>query len=239
MSKRLPRGITNRNPGNIDKGADRWLGMAPDQSGDSRFITFTSAEYGIRCIMRLLITYHEKHGLNTLRGILNRWAPEKGVNPTTGISYTQNTAGYIGHAARLTGFDPDEPLDLFDMHTSVRIAKAIVRHENGNPSSYGYPEFWYEDAVYAKAAALAGFEVSQKPLVKSRTIGGSVVAALGASVGAVYETIGETVEVASETVDKMSFLPPELAKWIFLAVVMMGAGAAIYARIDDRKKRVT
>jgi len=239
MTKQLPRGLRNFNPGNVDRGTDRWLGMSDDQSGDSRFIVFTAPEYGIRCVMRLLITYHERHGLNTLRGIINRWAPAQGKNPTTGVAYTQNTAGYIGHASRLTGFDPDEQLDLFDRDTNVRITKAIIRHENGDPRSHGLPEFWYDDDMYAKAAALAGFVAEVKPLAKSRTINGSIVAGGAAAAGAIYETLGESVGAATATVERLTFLPPDLAKWIFLAVVLMGTGAAIHARIDDSKKRVT
>lgn len=239
MTKQLPRGIRLNNPGNVDRGTDRWLGMDEDQSVDSRFINFTKPEFGIRCVMRLLITYHEKHGLHTIRGIINRWAPSKGKHPTTGVEYSQNTAGYIGHVSRLTGYDPDEMLDLFDMHTNLSVTKAIIRHEQSDPRTFGYPEHWYVDDVYSKAAALAGFNVEQKPLGSSRTIRGSVVAATGAAAGAIYETLGETVGAASTTVSGMSFLPPDLAKWVFLAIVFMGAGAAVYARVDDSKKRVT
>lgn len=35
MAKALPRGIRNRNPGNIERESDRWLGMSADQSSDS------------------------------------------------------------------------------------------------------------------------------------------------------------------------------------------------------------
>jgi len=239
MTKELPRGIRNNNPGNVDRGTDRWLGMSADQSGDPRFIVFSTPEHGIRCVMRLLITYHEKHSLNTLRGILNRWAPAKGKNPTTGAEYTQNTAGYIGHASRLSGFDPDEQLDLFDRETNLRVTQAIIRHENGDPRPYDRPEFWFDDDVYTKASALAGFVVDQKPLAKSRTINGSVIAAGGAAAGAIYETLGDSVGAGAAAVEKLAFLPPDLAKWIFLAVVLMGTGAAIHARIADSKKRVT
>ena len=38
----LPRGIRNHNPGNIIRGADRWLGMAADQSADARLLSLSS-----------------------------------------------------------------------------------------------------------------------------------------------------------------------------------------------------
>lgn len=239
MNKTLPRGYRNFNPGNVDRGTDRWLGMAEDQSGDSRFIIFTAPEYGIRCIMRLLITYYERHGLDTVSKVLNRWAPPQGKDPSTGVSYVQSTEGYIRHVSTLTGWHPDEPLDLFDPMTNLAFTKAIIRHELGDPKRHGMPDEWYEPAVYDKATALAGFEVPQKPLTQSRTIAGSVIAAGGAAAGAIYDTLGDTVGAATEATTRMSFLPENFTNWIFLAIVLMGTGAAVYARIDDRNRRVT
>ena len=67
-----PRGIRNRNPGNIDRGRDRWQGMADDQSPDPRFVVFTEAEWGIRAIVRVLRSYRDRHGLETVRAIVSR-----------------------------------------------------------------------------------------------------------------------------------------------------------------------
>ena len=69
----LPRGIRNHNPGNLEKG-DPWQGLADDQSADPRFAVFEAPEWGIRAIARLLITYRDKHGVNTVNGVVNRWA---------------------------------------------------------------------------------------------------------------------------------------------------------------------
>jgi hypothetical protein len=226
--KPLPRGIRSFNPGNIERTTDRWLGMSADQSSDNRFVVFDGPEFGIRALMRLLINYQERHGLWSLRDMINRWAPP----------IENNTTAYVSHASRLTGYDPDERIDILDADTCLRVTKAIIRHENGDPRPHGRPEFWYDEATYDKASALAGFLVEKKPLSQSRTIGGSVIAATGAAAGAIYETLSESVGAATTTVEKMSFLPPDIVKWIFLAVVFMGTGAAIYARIDDSKRRV-
>lgn len=239
MTKDLPRGYRSRNPGNIDRTSDRWLGMAEDQSSDPRFIVFESADYGIRCIMRLLITYHERHGLNTIRGIVSRWAPPNGQNPATGQTYTQNTDAYIKHASALTGFHPDEPLDLFDRDTNLAVTKAIIRHELGDPAPHGKPAEWYDEATYAKAMALAGFAADQKPLTQSRTIAGSILAGTGAVAGAIYDSIGETVAGATQATAALGFLPENWVQYVFLAVILLGVGRAIYARVDDEKRRVS
>src|SRR5574343_1167217 len=102
MTKTMPRGIRNHNPGNIERGKDRWLGMSADQSTDSRFLVFDKLEAGIRALMRVLINYQERHDIKTLRAAINRWAP------TT----ENNSSAYVQHVSRLTGLDPDEPIDF-------------------------------------------------------------------------------------------------------------------------------
>lgn len=238
-SKQLPRGYRNRNPGNVDRTAERWQGMAEDQSADPRFIVFTTHEYGIRCVMRLLVSYHDRHGLNTIRGVINRWAPPVGKNPATGQAYEQNTSGYVNHVATLTGWHPDEPLDLLDGQTNVRLAKAIIRHELGDPRPFGLPAEWYDKDTYDRAMALAGFEPERKPLKDSRTITGSVLAGAGAVAGAVYESIGETVNGATQATSSLGFLPENWVQHLFLIIVLAGVGRAIYARVQDDKRRVT
>ncbi|WP_223880896.1 hypothetical protein [Roseococcus microcysteis] len=75
------RGYRNRNPGNLDyhpsinwQGqigrGDHWLPVA-----QQRFAAFETHEHGIRALARNLVTYQERHGLNTVRGIINRYAP--------------------------------------------------------------------------------------------------------------------------------------------------------------------
>ena len=47
--EKLPRGIRNKNPGNIKLGTD-WDGLAAEQS-DPTFCTFSEAVMGIRCLL--------------------------------------------------------------------------------------------------------------------------------------------------------------------------------------------
>lgn len=113
-----PRGVRNNNPGNIEAGADRWDGQT---GSDGRFATFDTPEAGIRALAKTLITYQEKHGLNTVEGIVNRWAPPK----------ENNTGAYVRAVADAIGLEPTTPLNLRDASTLQKLAGAIIHHENG------------------------------------------------------------------------------------------------------------
>lgn len=230
MSKQLPRGYRSNNPGNIDRTSERWIGMSKDQSADPRFAVFDSPEYGIRALMRTLITYYDRHGLKTVRGVINRWAPP----------VENNTGAYVGRVAAALGVGPDDEIDTHDRDTCIALAQAIVRHELGNAASYGRPPNWYDDDIYARAAALAGFKPAPKPLTHSRTIAGSATAGVATVAGAVYDAATSSVaDAAEKTAAAGAFLPADVVKWIFVGLVLTGIGAALYARIDDAKKRLT
>ena len=57
--EKLPRGIRNKNPGNIKLGT-KWDGLADEQS-DPVFCVFSEAVWGIRALMRILLTYRFTH----------------------------------------------------------------------------------------------------------------------------------------------------------------------------------
>lgn len=233
----LPRGIRNFNPGNIERTSDRWLGMADDQL-DSRFITFKSPEYGIRAMLRLLINYQERHGLNTLREIINRWAPPIDVNER-GEKNAQPTSAYVRHVALQSGFKPDAQINMLDRDTALAVVKAMIIHENGSPMQY-QREQWYDDKTYDKALVLAGFEPVDKPTIKSsRTIAGSVTAGIATVGGAINESIPAATQQAAEAAAKAGTTWPEIAKWVFVGVALVGIIAAIAARVSDQKKRIT
>ncbi|BBK44015.1 hypothetical protein STVA_40350 [Allostella vacuolata] len=141
---RPPRGIRNHNPGNIDRGRDRWQGMADDQSGDPRFIVFEAPEWGIRAIVRVLRSYRDRHGLGTVRGIIARWAPPA-ENPTH---------AYVAFVCDRLGIGPDDPIDIDDGLTLRTLIRAIVRKECGpGPLPDGD---WYEAAVLDDGIRRAG-----------------------------------------------------------------------------------
>ena len=113
------RGWRNNNPGNIRHG-DEWEGLRIIQN-DSAFCQFTSPEFGIRAMARTLKTYHRKHGLNTLRGIINRWAPPA----------ENNTHAYVLSVSHRMGLHADLPYPIGIDHILNPLIKAIIHHELG------------------------------------------------------------------------------------------------------------
>ena len=111
------RGIRNNNPGNIRHGDD-WDGLAKVQP-DPAFCLFTTPEYGIRAMARVLTNYQRRHGIKTVRGIITRWAPPK----------ENDTDAYVDHVAQVVGVDPDEPLVVIEV--LPRLIPVIIKHENG------------------------------------------------------------------------------------------------------------
>lgn len=133
-----PRGIRNNNPGNIRWGDD-WKGLVPkSQRTDKSFCQFTAPEYGIRAMIVILRNYQRKHGLNTITGIISRWAPAN----------ENNTQAYIDSVAKSTGVAPDQFIHTDDSRFMMKLLQAIIQHENGvQPYDFG---------VFVKATELAG-----------------------------------------------------------------------------------
>lgn len=113
-----PRGIRNNNLGNIRWGAD-WQGLKKDgKLQDPSFCVFTSPEYGIRALAKLLRNYQRLYGLNTPRKIINRYAPPN----------ENQTQAYIQSVAQQLGIQPDTPVDLNEEGVLIIFVKAIIRH---------------------------------------------------------------------------------------------------------------
>lgn len=71
---------------------------------------------------RNLLAYQDKHGINTLAGIANRWAPAGDGN---------DPAGYARSLSEQTGILPNQPINLRDRDTLAPLLSAIIRQENG------------------------------------------------------------------------------------------------------------
>nr|WP_214656602.1 structural protein [Vibrio anguillarum] len=111
----VTRGIRNNNPANIEDNGTPWRGR---MGNDGRFIIFDSPVNGIRALARILNTYKVKHGLNTIEGIINRFAPP----------VENDTNSYIAHAEKVVGVPRNMPLTP-DKYPS--LIKVIIKHENG------------------------------------------------------------------------------------------------------------
>jgi hypothetical protein len=117
--KTQARGIRNNNPGNIRHSNAQWDGMRATQT-DSAFVQFTSPVWGVRALAKLLFNYERLYGLNTVRGIISRWAP----------SNENNTDAYVFVVANALGVQPDGPLNMAEK--MPELVAAIIKHENGS-----------------------------------------------------------------------------------------------------------
>lgn len=130
------RGIRNNNPGNIRKG-EKWKGLSEHQT-DSSFCIFVSPEYGIRALVKILLTYYKKYKLNTVKKIISRYAPPS----------ENETESYIKSVANQLGVASDEEIDLSSVAVLAVLLRAIIRHENGEQP--------YSDEQILKGIHLAG-----------------------------------------------------------------------------------
>ena len=132
---KLTRGERNNNPGNIVKSDIFWRGeIAGD---DKRFESFASPDEGIRALAVILQNYQKKYGLNTIRGIINRYAPP----------VENDTGAYVNAVSGALGVSPDAPLNLADPGTLLPLVTAIIKHENGR--------VLYDQALIASAVGVA------------------------------------------------------------------------------------
>lgn len=121
MARTPSRGVRNNNPGNIRHSKDTWRGLAPVQT-DSAFFVFLEPKYGVRALGKILLTYQRKYGLNTVRGLIDRWAPP----------VENDTNSYVAAVAKALIIAPDTAISV--QTRLAALATAIIHHENGyNP----------------------------------------------------------------------------------------------------------
>lgn len=120
----LPRGIRNNNPLNIRKG-NNWKGEKKVQV-DKAFEEFESMQMGLRAGFIILRNYQRsslapKMRANTIRKIINRWAPAS----------ENNTMKYIELVAKRSGLNPDELIAYRDKPRMLAIVEAMCFVECG------------------------------------------------------------------------------------------------------------
>lgn len=114
------RGVRNNNPGNIE--SNRFTKQYGGYIGsDGRFAIFKSPEDGVRAMDRLLNVYNNKHGLNTISGIIDRWAPPN----------ENQTNKYATFVSKQSGIDRNKILDPNDKEERAKIIRAMIIQENG------------------------------------------------------------------------------------------------------------
>jgi hypothetical protein len=115
LRNKKPRGIRNNNPLNIRENGTKWNGRIGD---DGAFVQFSNAAFGIRAAARILKNYRDKYGLDTVTGIISRWAPP----------IENDTQSYIDSVAQKTDVSANQALHDSDYENLIR---AMIYHENG------------------------------------------------------------------------------------------------------------
>lgn len=127
---KMTRGLRNNNPGNIEDGPFA-KGLPGYAGGDGRFAKFANIDHGQEAIHRLLGVYGQQ-GINTVSGIINKWAPLGDNNPTS---------DYAATVAKALGVSPDQKIDLKNPDILKQIGLAIGQFENkgGSGGGFGIP----------------------------------------------------------------------------------------------------
>lgn len=124
IKSKLPRGLRNNNPGNIERTSERWQGMASEQT-DPRFVQFETMAYGYRALFRVLRTYIIKHQLETIPSIIGRYAPPN----------ENRTRAYVNALLTELGVTAEYRVSPTDEAVMKALARAITRVENGTTAS--------------------------------------------------------------------------------------------------------
>ena len=96
-----PLTLRYNNPGAVE--FKPWMSQYGARLGpNGRYAQFDSPDQGYQVMGRVLDTYRDKHGLNTVSGIINRWAPANVDN--------NSTSSYAASVAKSLGIDPNAPL---------------------------------------------------------------------------------------------------------------------------------
>jgi hypothetical protein len=220
----VPRGIRNNNPGNIDYHVNtKWQGLVLDADRkDTRFCEFKDPTWGVRAMCVVLIGYQDRYGINTIRGIIGRWAP----------SNENDTLAYVTAVANAVAVKPDQALDLHTYDHLAPLVEAIIRHENGiGPKAT--PNTWYDRSVIDTALLRAGVErpaatVAAVPVTKE-TVAASGTATLGiAQLADVMPQVMQAVDSQQEHLSSGSY--------VRIAFAVMTIGVAVFMAYAQVKK---
>ena len=118
----VARGIRNNNPCNLKKSSNNWYGLVKKSDNtDPVFCMFKDAKYGIRAACKLFLNYDRLYGINTIRGIVSRFAPPS----------ENNSERYSEFLCKRLNKNRDEPLNLYDSNTMFELLCGIITFENG------------------------------------------------------------------------------------------------------------
>lgn len=140
-----PAPMRNNNPGALMPNGK--LASYPDQQSGLKALDDNLASYG-------------KQGVNTLSGVISKWAPPS----------ENNTQAYISDVSQRLGIKPDQKIDLSQPMTRAALGAAIALHENGSAGVFGAPANGAMPGGPARAAAAPpiGTQASVEGQIKSQ-----------------------------------------------------------------------
>jgi hypothetical protein len=113
------RGIRNNNPLNLEYGPfTRQFGAT---GSDGRFAIFPTMAMGIRAAAENLIGYEENHGIDTIQGTIERWAPGN----------ENNVAAYVAFVCHVCEVRPNDRLDFHNRDVLYWLITAMGEEECG------------------------------------------------------------------------------------------------------------
>lgn len=123
----LPRGIRNKNPLNLRKSNNAWLGKVKN-STDQQFEQFTNIVFGYRAAIvniRTILRRRAQKGMaTTVADLVHVWAPNgDGGN---------NERIYVQRVLRGAGMKADEELDIRKKMQILALVYEMALVENGN-----------------------------------------------------------------------------------------------------------
>ena len=133
-------GLAANNPGNLRVSSIPWRGKV-DVPG-AQFLTFDSPTNGVRAAARLAYNYRKRYGIDTLRGLANKWAP----------SNENDTSKYVTDLANQTGWGADQKVDFRNEANLRKLLPAIFHNEVGET---GYDPAMISNAVHDAVSTLA------------------------------------------------------------------------------------
>jgi len=131
--KGMPPSYRNNNPGNLRVTSSQWKGALSihPENTDKRFVVFEDWIFGTRAMIKNLQGYFIKHGIKSIDGIVNRWAPSSDGN---------DTSSYAAAIVNATGFDPSEEI-TWNRENAMGIVRAMADVESGIKDSVTVNDF--------------------------------------------------------------------------------------------------
>lgn len=226
VAMKRPRGLAINNPLNIKWSAkNKWQGADPTKR-DGALEAFVSPQMGVRAAGRVLLKY-KTDGLDTVSEIITKWAPP---DPT---GDKNPTASYIAFVAGRLGVESNQPIEIDDCATALKLVKAMGRDEQGM-------ELPWTDGVILEGLKAAGIHnVPPAPVMKTPEGKSAVVISTTGILGLAIQAN----DVVQQTTMNMPWLgdvarfmianQPKLVGVLIVAAIIAG-GYAIWAR---RKKQ--